>query len=70
VARIPAAISERAAILPFDIYFSFLVWPLSADLPAHLKHFNTPNLLKTPHFRRFPHGLSPDRGLAFRIFDT
>jgi hypothetical protein len=27
-------------------------------------------LLKTPHFRRFPHGLSPEQGLAFRIFDT
>jgi hypothetical protein len=41
-----------------------------ADLHARLTHFNTPNLLKTPHFRRFPQGLSPEQGLAFRIFDT
>jgi hypothetical protein len=69
-----AAITARTAILPFDIYFSFLLWPLMRSFTCALSAFQHAKFAQNAAFPPFywcpAFDLARDMALAFHAFGT
>jgi hypothetical protein len=69
-----AAITARAAILPFDIDLSFLLWPLNGSFtcasPAYQHGKFAQNAAFPPFYWCRPVDLALDMALAFHAFGT
>jgi hypothetical protein len=69
-----AAITARAAFLPFDIYLSFLLWPLNGSFTCASSAFQHAKFADTAAFPPFywcpAYHLILDMALAFHAFGT